>query len=112
MSAHDAIRTRLEARLSELAQRDAALQRHLRGGDGRLEQDFSDRVAFTEMDEVLEKLDDAAREEIEQIRVIFGRMADGSFGTCARCGETIADARLQVVPQSPFCVACAEAVAG
>ena len=111
MSAHDAIRSRLDARLSELLHRDAALQRHLRGKDGRLDADFSDRVAFTEMDEVLEQLDDAARAEIEQIRATMQRIEDGSFGVCVTCGVDIKPARLDIMPHAHQCVDCAEAAA-
>ena len=109
MSANDAIRARLHARLSELIKRDAALQKHLRGNDGRLEQDFSDRVAYTEMDEVIEQLDDAAREEILQIRPTLGRLDAGQYGACVSCGGEIAAARLSVLPHAPSCVGCAEA---
>jgi RNA polymerase-binding transcription factor DksA len=97
----------LEARLRELIARDAALEKHLRGADGRLEQDFSDRVAFTEMDEVIEQLDDAAREEILAIRRALRRLDEGTYGDCIRCGDAIAPGRLEALPHADTCVSCA-----
>lgn len=35
------------------------------------------------------------------------KLADGSFGTCDRCGGEIAAGRLRVAPASPLCIDCA-----
>ncbi|MEZ4318753.1 MAG: TraR/DksA family transcriptional regulator [Myxococcota bacterium] len=101
-----AVRRKLGARLEELGVRDAALTRHLRGEDGRNSQDFADRVAFTEMDEVIEQLDDSARQEMLDIRYALERLASGDYGTCESCGETIPERRLEVVPHARLCVGC------
>jgi DnaK suppressor protein len=98
----------LVERMEALAKRHEALAKHLRGADGRLEADFSDRVAFTEMDEVLEGLDDAARAELGQIRVVLERLANGDdVDACESCGAPIGDGRLQAMPTSTRCVNCA-----
>ena len=34
------------------------------------------------------------------------RIDDGSFGTCADCGEDIADKRLEARPVAKFCIDC------
>ena len=100
------VRARLEARLAELTKRDAALTKHLRGEDGRNDQDFSDRVAFTEMDEVLEKLDDSARAEIGDIQVALRRIDADEYGACETCGEAIPEKRLEILPHARHCVNC------
>lgn len=100
-------RKRLHDRLAELVKRDAALQKHLTGQDGRNEADFSDRVAFTEMDEVLEQLDESARTEIRSIQGALQRLEGGSYGTCAQCGTAIAPGRLEALPAAATCAACA-----
>lgn len=97
----------LMQRMLDLAEREQALAKHLRGEDGRLDADFSDRVAFTEMDEVIEGLDDAAREELTQIRVAIERIDAGDGQECAECGEPIGDKRLTAVPTAIHCVKCA-----
>jgi len=46
--------------------------------------------------------------QLAQIRGALSRVAEGTFGACALCGIAIAPARLELVPETPFCVACAE----
>lgn len=106
----DQARATLHERLMALIQRHDAIDKHLRQQDGRLDADFSDRVAYTEMDEVLEALDDAGREEAEAIRGALIRLDEGSYGTCVRCGATIRPARLAAVPEAALCISCAEQV--
>jgi RNA polymerase-binding transcription factor DksA len=36
----------------------------------------------------------------------LNRMDDGSFGACVACGSAIPYARLSVVPETLYCVAC------
>lgn len=103
-----AIRARLETQMAVLLKREKAVGKHLRGQDGRLEADFSDRVAFTEMDEVLEQLDEDGRAEVRQIQAALSRIDKGIYGTCDACGETIAPRRLDIVPHTSRCVSCAQ----
>ncbi len=101
------LKTKLEERLTQLTVREKALSKHLRGQDGRLDQDFSDRVAYTEMDEVIERLDDDAKDEIKAIEAALRRIESESFGECAKCGDDIADKRLAILPHTTLCVSCA-----
>ena len=103
--------TRLRADLARLTQRDQAVQRHLRGQDGRLDADFGDRPNFTGQDEVLEALTDDARRELALIRAALNRMETGSYGVCARCGEDIPAGRLRALPSAALCMACAQETA-
>jgi RNA polymerase-binding transcription factor DksA len=36
------------------------------------------------------------------------RMREGEYGTCVDCGESIAEGRLEAIPETQFCVRCAE----
>lgn len=103
-----ALRERIAARIDELLVRSGAIDKHLRGQDGRLDADFSDRVAYTEMDDVLEALDSSARTEIDGLRRALQRMETGAYTTCTSCGDDIAPARLQAVPTTTLCRDCAE----
>lgn len=102
-------RSRLEARLRALVGREEKIARHLRGQDGRLDADFEDVVSFVSQDEVLEGLEDAALNEIREIRSALDRLADGSYGTCEACGADIGDRRLEALPHTRLCVGCAAA---
>jgi len=103
----DAIRKQLLDKLDELTRRDAALQKHIRHQDGRNEQDWSDRAALLENDEVVDALEGDARAEIGLIRGALGRLDAGVYGTCHACEEPIAPARLKALPYATTCIECA-----
>jgi len=55
-------------------------------------------------------LSDAAAAKLRQIDEALARLDAGTYGICARCGEPIPAARLEVRPFAEYCVACAEAL--
>jgi DnaK suppressor protein len=64
--------------------------------------------ATEERAELLASLE-AARRRVRAIDDALHRMDEGSYGTCASCGETIPAERLEARPLSVRCVRCAEA---
>lgn len=102
------IRAELEGRLHRLISRDAAVSKHLRGKDGRLNVDASDRAAIVQMDEVLEQLDVQGRKEILEVRDALVALQNGTYGQCRRCKKLIGQARLGALLAAPFCVDCAD----
>jgi RNA polymerase-binding transcription factor DksA len=100
-------RARLEARISALAGRHTAIEKHFRGQDGRLEADSGDVRSIIEQDQVLEGLDEAALTEITEIRSALRRLDAGTFGVCEKCGDNIAEGRLNALPHVRLCVGCA-----
>lgn len=94
----------LESRLIELGERLEAIEVEL---DSHHNPDWSDLAAEREGDEVLEATGNAGLAEIPQIRAALRRIADGSYGSCVRCAEPIAEERLDVLPWTPFCRSCA-----
>jgi RNA polymerase-binding transcription factor DksA len=96
-----------------------ALEGRLRELDARLEviddelaahhsPDWEDLAVEREGDEVLEATGNAGLVEIAQIRQALARIAKGTYGQCSRCGDEIAEARLDVLPWTPFCRSCAQ----
>ncbi len=49
-----------------------------------------------------------ATEVLRNIHAAFARMADGSYGECAHCGESISPKRLAALPWTPNCIRCQE----
>jgi RNA polymerase-binding transcription factor DksA len=95
----------LENRLIELGARLEAI------GDELLahhDPDWEELAVEREGDEVLEATGNAGLVEIARIRSALARIADGSYGTCTRCGERIAEARLDALPWTPHCRSCAQ----
>lgn len=39
----------------------------------------------------------------------LGKLDDGTYGVCDRCGESIAPARVEAVPDCVLCLSCAAA---
>ena len=101
---HSARKATLEKRLVELGVRLEAIEEEL---DSHQNRDWEELATEREGDEVLEATGNAGLAEITQIRAALRRIADGSFGTCMRCGEPIADARLDLLPWTPLCRSCA-----
>jgi DnaK suppressor protein len=49
-----------------------------------------------------------ARRELEELDAARERLAAGTYGLCASCGDPIPTGRLQVLPAATLCVPCAE----
>ena len=47
------------------------------------------------------------RRTIVELEAAHARLAEGTYGTCERCGRPIAPARLEARPEARTCVACA-----
>ncbi|MET7820829.1 TraR/DksA family transcriptional regulator [Micromonospora zamorensis] len=50
----------------------------------------------------------ATRRNIEQITGALGRISEGTYGACQKCGQNIPAERLEVLPHARFCVPCQE----
>jgi RNA polymerase-binding protein DksA len=44
---------------------------------------------------------------LEQIRAALARIDQGTFGRCQECGQEIGARRLQALPYTAYCIACA-----
>ena len=104
--------TSIEARKVQLEQRLQDLNSRLQRIGDELEQpvsdDFSEQATEREDEEVLEELGTAGEQEIRMIDAALERIEDGTYGVCANCGEPISEARLDILPQTPFCRNCAD----
>ena len=52
------------------------------------------------------------KEEEERLRRAAEAAARGEYGICVDCGETIPDARLEIVPDAERCTPCQQAATG
>jgi DnaK suppressor protein len=70
--------------------------------------DSFDRIERTESRE--RNLDARVRltDRVDRIVEALARLDDGSYGTCAVCGEEIAPRRLHAIPEATTCVRCQE----
>lgn len=98
----------LEARLAELGARLHEIDDEL---DSHSSPDWDDMAVEREEDEVLEQMGTSGQVEIAQIKAALDRMDEGEYGFCVQCGAEIAEERLDLLPQTPFCASCAAMVA-
>ena len=108
MNNHEAIRQKLLQRRDTLIRRMQEIAEEQQHVNGPLSQDFAEQATEREHEEVLDALGEAGRLELSQINRTLERIDDGEYGICADCGESIAEARLQILPNSEYCVSCAE----
>ncbi len=94
----------LMARQSELTNRLALIETEL---ETQPTSDWDDLAVEREDDEVLEATGVSGQQELRQIDAALHRIEDGTYGTCAKCGAEISEARLDVLPFTPFCRDCA-----
>jgi DnaK suppressor protein len=97
---------RLEAQLAELEDRLSRIERDLAETP---DPDSSERAVQMEDDEALEGQAAVISNEIASVRGALERIADGSYGECTKCGEPIAEGRLEARPEAAMCIACASA---
>jgi len=100
----DQVKRSLEEKLATLMGRVTKIESDLRDPGSK---NWTERGTEAENDEVLERLGDAERSEIQQIQAALDRIATGSYFTCSRCGEPIAAGRLEALPYTTVCIAWA-----
>jgi len=101
----------LALRKQALVARRTALSDHLHRVEKALDapqpKDWEDRSSERQGDEVLERLGLSEQRELLQIDAALARLAEGSYGFCQICGDSIAEERLDLLPATPFCESCA-----
>jgi DnaK suppressor protein len=68
--------------------------------------DPGDASVSEDLRDLLHRLGDNKREQILSIDRALERMELGDYGICAECGEEIADKRLEIQPDTLWCVDC------
>ena len=96
----------LRARRAELADRLANLNSDARRASEPLAADFAEQAVQRENDDVVDRLRENTTAELREISRALSRVADGTYGTCVRCGKPIEAARLEAMPATSDCVSC------
>ncbi len=97
-------KVQLQTRLADLQGRMTGIEAELDSHDNK---DWDDLAAERENDEVLEGMGINAQHEVRMINAALQRIESGAFGECVKCGDTISQERLDVLPYTPFCRKCA-----
>ncbi len=101
----------LEERKKQIEDRVAELTANLQKIEDDLDQPLpahlEDQAIDLEDDEVLERLGRTQQQELRLLNDALRRIADGTYGVCAKCGDDISQARLDAVPYAMICRDCA-----
>ena len=108
--------TQIQAFQSRLQQREQQLLQELADAKGEREQaqDAEDLPREPDANQTRESSDREVRHaeqlrdqhELQDVRAALQRIADGSYGECIDCGQSIALARLQAFPSAKRCIQC------
>lgn len=99
----DAAREILLARRAELVGDLERIEDQL---DDPMPKDWEDAASERQGDEVLTALGQSDRAEIRRIDAALARIEADEYGDCVKCGNPIAEKRLQLLPDTPFCANC------
>ena len=106
----DEIRRKLLEQKQQLLMRAAKVHADITRSSGPLDKDFAEQVVQMENDAVLAGIGEATAADLAQINRALAQLDHGSYGRCSSCGQPIAARRMQALPYSDLCIACAEAV--
>ena len=95
-------------RKRKLGRRIDEIDRHIRH-EG-MSADWSEQASERENDEVLETLGNASEQDLQMINYALLRIENGTYFLCDECGSEIPEARLELLPFTPYCVDCAEKI--
>jgi DnaK suppressor protein len=106
----DAIRRELEARRADMRERVATLAQRPELGAA---QGFGKRIGDGTA-EAISRLTDigvgrSLETSLERTERAIAKLDDGTYGVCDHCGAAIPPKRLQAMPDSVLCIACAAA---
>jgi DnaK suppressor protein len=104
----ETIRQRLLSRRDELRSREARVNAGLRQQPDLSTSDYGDISNQSERNGLLTALSRTADAELKRIDGALQRLAEGRYTTCSICGEEIEPQRLEAVPYTDRCIACAE----
>lgn len=72
--------------------------------------DLGDQAASAYNREFLFELGNGDRRLLKEVTIALKKIEEGSFGVCERCGEPIAEKRLEALPFARYCIGCQRAV--
>ncbi|HXS26546.1 MAG TPA: TraR/DksA C4-type zinc finger protein [Steroidobacteraceae bacterium] len=108
----EAIQQRLISRREELRARELRANTGLKQQPDLSSADYGDISTESERNGILSALSRTADAELKRIDDALQRLAEGRYTTCIVCGEEIEPQRLEAVPYTDRCVACADRSAG
>ena len=105
----DEIRVNLLAKKAEIEGRLERTHKHIYQKEEPVSANFNEQIKQTENDQLVHALEQEGREELAQINKALQRLDDDTYLSCAACGQQIPEQRLEAIPYTSLCIACASA---
>lgn len=74
-----------------------------------VESEVQERGQGEKMVQLLDRLDERMKAEIESIDRALVKLGTARYGKCEQCGRDIPQSRLEALPAAALCMACAQA---
>ena len=100
-STTDGARERLDAARAQLAEQVASLTPD--EGEG-FDEGFADSGQVAAEQGESKVLADQLRNELDEVDRALAKLDEGTYGRCEECGAAIAEARLEAMPATRFCI--------
>jgi DnaK suppressor protein len=101
-------RDKLLERREALVGQVQAAEAYSRERDAEATQDPADMAANAYTKELLMSMSTNDRQLLESIDSALYRIAEGDYGFCDNCGDSIQEKRLEALPWAHHCVKCQE----
>ena len=98
-------RAALEAEKERLSRQLAALGGGTNGSD--LDHNFADSGQVAAEVGEARSLAGSLEDQFAAVQQALDRIDDGTYGLCQSCGQPIAEARLEAMPETRWCISCA-----
>lgn len=99
---------RLLTRRGEILKTLSHLQEQSQEFIGRRHLDWLDQAWDESETRLLDRLSDEYARELRRVEMALGRVSAGTYGRCPACHEPIGRARLDIFPETEFCLPCQE----
>ena len=98
------IRQKLEERRRDLQETLGRALENARDSGVAEVQDEIDQVITLETKAAAFDLGTRGYQALRDVEAALARLDDGTYGTCTVCGKRIEPARLEAIPETPFCL--------
>lgn len=105
----DDIRKKLFTQRRNLFRQVAQTEDELLWLETDVESEAQERGQGEKMVQLLDRLDERMKAEIEAIDRALVKLETGRYGRCEQCGKDIPQSRLEALPAASACVVCAQA---
>jgi RNA polymerase-binding protein DksA len=109
MLSREDIRKKLLDQRRDLFRQAAQTEEELLWFERDVESEVEERGQEEKMVQLLDRLDERMKAEIEAIDRALVKLEAGRFGRCEGCGRDIAQSRLEALPAAAMCISCAQA---